>query len=521
MQRWLEKCNAVGEMMRCFAAAARYGDAWGHVLVDDQDNVAVEYVPNREVYPDWRHEQPGDGAFFFRKQDLTEEEAVDWLGQIPWVDAGKLDAAVRQSAGEVVEQEGDDPRGMPSKPRTVQVTEAWLRVPRKALTGTEDEEQPLQRVGVLAFLVGTTLVGTMENPGDCPYRRFVWQEKLNEVYGEGLPDMLWELQDAATGQLRALDDGAKILSGAILGVDDSVAVDFNDVREALTSGKVVRVRPGEDVRRLVTLLQMPVDLASMLSVLQKYIDLGDHFCPVQLTQSGQSQNPSNTAFELQQRLENAGKFLLSVVRNFALFASPLLEEMFVLALELEGEADRTALRDAHVRAKFEASYIQKFEQQKALLMLLSVLERHPDMARRVDMAKVLRMLVEGTSLKMDEIMRPEDDPALDAMAEAEQMRAQAEQALMDAQLAKAQAEQMRAQAHAQELESRIALNAARAQREQAAADVLTASIPREAARTANDIRRTVAIERNSRPTMPRVPDPGRAALLPGGSQIEG
>jgi regulator of protease activity HflC (stomatin/prohibitin superfamily) len=300
-----------------------------------------------------------------------------------------------------------------------------------------------------------------------------------------------------------------------------------DIRDAICQGKVFEVHNGADISKLFQLLQFKIDLAPILEAFRQFVDLGDHFCPIQLTQSGQQTDSSRTAFELQQRLDNAGKFVLSTVRNFARFCSDMLDAMFREWLATQPPEVQAQYATAHVRATFEANYLKRLETQKAIAFILSVTAEHPELAKRINWGKVAEIILQSASFKPEEILYPENDPALAARDAAEQAQAQAEQALVQAQLAKAQAELARAQAQANELESRIALNAAKAERESATVRTLDAGIQTDQARTANDIRRTVAEERaataeRSAPAAaagkarPATPEPGRAAMLPGG-----
>lgn len=532
LSRWLKRTDSVGELQRAFRHAARYGDAYTQVFwtrdARGREAYGIECVPNREAFQDWNAEQPADGAYFFRVRSVRPQQARELIGGIEWVDRDLLDAAIRKASNPATSENATAKDLLPSQPRKVEVAQAWSKVPASALAAwladtapdgataqpaTADDDAQ-EHVPVMAYMVGDELVGVLTDPGPCNVRRFVWREGVSRVHGDGMPDLLWEIQDSATGTLRALDNGAKLASGALLGVDDSVAVGFTDVRSAVSQGEVVRLRAGEDISKLVQMLQVKVDLNPMLAVLGRLIELGDDASPVQRVQSGQSA-PASTAYELQQRLENAGKFLLGVVRNFARCVNPHIDELFWLAAEQHPD-EAAELADATASASFEASYLRKIEAQKALLTILEACANSSLLARRVNWDRFAEMLVGSTSVSADDLLLPADDPSVAAQSESDAMRAQAERALLEAELAKARAT-------ANELASRLELNAAKADRERATVRVLDAGIVTDQARTASEVRRTVAQERAAAQpaarAVPRrisVPSPGRAAQVPGG-----
>ena len=543
----LERCDAVSEFLACFKDAARYGDAYGQYYRDGE-SFGVAHVPVRECFQDWSHVRIDAGSYFFRVQERRKHEASAILERFSFIVPALLKSALDKGAEKPLSETGGDGRDrLPAGRPDTTVVEAWASVPREAVAewlssvaasmadadadgaqpavppaaaGGGGDDDGTTRVKVVAYIVNDELVGVLPDAGACPYFRFVWERWPNRTYGRGLVEPLAELQDATTGSLRALDDGGKLATGAAIGHDSTDELGFTDIRDAIATGKVFPLPPGMDPAKMIHLLQLKVDLGPMLETFREFVGLGDLVSPVQLAQSGQGSNDARTFSELQLRLDNAGKYMLGVVRNFARFASEMLDGIWREILAAMEEQDRAGYAASRVKATFEASYLKRLELQKALLFVLDVAAKVPQFARRVNWDALVDLLLASTAIKSEEILYPADSPALAAADQAEAAKAQAEQLLAQAQLAKAQAEQARAQAQAQELETRAALNEARSLREQATAAVLEAGIETDRARTANEVRKTVAAERAAqspaRSAVPSVPDPGRAAAIPGG-----
>jgi len=553
----LEECEAVSELLEVYKEACRYGDGFGSFYLDG-DAWGIEHVPARECFPDWRRRDIGRGEYFFRVQERSRADALEMFEGISFVQQDKLRDAIAKGQGTPHLTVGDGREELPAGKPEVEVVEAWLKVSlqklaeyvtanekqiEEGLSGLIDGAEEWENlVPVLAWLVNGVLVGVLPGPGPCPYERFVWRTWPRRVDGRGLVEDLAEMQDALTGIVRSLDNGAKIASGMLLAMDDSIAVDFVDARDAVAQGKVVKVGAGMDVQKLIQAIQPTVTLQPILETLRTYIELADHISPVQLSQGGQGTPKHQTFSEFQLRLENAGKYILGVVRNFARFAGRLLNGIWTEMYELLPPEEQAELAHSRVRVTFEASYIRKMELQKAAMLVMNLAERNEEIKKRMNWTAIFDLVLQGTTIKAEEVLMKDDDPRIAQREEMERLAAEVQQN-------RDEAERLRAEAQAKELEARAILNQARADRELATSEVLEASIETDAeklkvdkARTASQIRQAVHQQRRDQQQAapadtsvpevsiplqpdsgaapvevgPSVPEPGRAAMLPGG-----
>jgi len=341
----LELTDSSGELARAWWHGAIYGESFTRLVeetVEGKDVFGVECVSPWECFRDPSHRELAAGRYFFRRRWLTAADLFD-LRDVGGYREDCIGAAVEAmgrsgEGGEAVAFEAEPQAWRRQKARAgeVEFTEAWLFAPRGAVEwfgvwwGGEGTHEGLpnggerlaleaaeeaDQVWVMVMLADGAPVGWMREPGPLPYRRAVWEDAVNEIDGFGVADGAALTQHVASGLVKAIENNAKIGASGLIAVERGAL--RTRIEDALGEGKVLEFASADgDLRRAVQQFTFADMTAPLSKTLDLFLHLGDLSTQMPRVYQGQEGERDATAYELQQRIGNAGKYLLSVVRHF-------------------------------------------------------------------------------------------------------------------------------------------------------------------------------------------------------------
>jgi hypothetical protein len=495
----LETCDAVTQFSRMWWQGAIFGESYSHrtlfparelslvrgrdgsVALDhvEREVPGVEWVSVWECYRDAERERVDDGRYFFRRRYVGAAELMELGGQDNYsVAAIKRVVAGRPSlsdTADVVSGATHDRlppalRSLVRRRGDIDLRECWVFAPKKLVARFEKlwardvaghlggsrvledvgELTPVEaaeQVRVLLMMADGEPIGFLSDPpARCTYTRAVWDEAADERGAEGICDAALASQHVLNGLVRSIENNTKLLSNLMLAVKDGALA--SRLEDAFEEGGILRFRTtGEDIRHVVQQLQFADVTGPAHRAFEMFLHLGDLSTAIPRIQQGQSGEGESTAYELQQRIAAAGKYLVSVVRRFNTHAQDAVEWI------VSEEVARLGLRmPVTARSDLFSAFQTYVRRMERVLGLFSLLAERPVYAARMKPDWWLRELAELHEIPYAAAFLTEREAAeaeaAAAQSEERQIELARQQAIVETERAKA--EKYRAEAAAAE-----------------------------------------------------------------------
>lgn len=231
---------------------------------------------------------------------------------------------------------------------------------------------------VSAILVGNYVIRAMVNPdptGRHDYYAASWEPVPGAFWGNALPEVLADCQDACNGAARALINNMAIGSGPQVAVDLSQRADKADYTE-MRPWKIWYFDAGSNptTRQGISFFQPSINAQELLGVYERFTRYADDITglPAYAYGSDQGAGAARTASGLNMLMNAASKTVKGVVRQIDMnVVEPVVTKLYV-SLMLDPAIPATAKGDAKVRALGSAALVHKEIQQNRILQLLGV-----------------------------------------------------------------------------------------------------------------------------------------------------
>ena len=292
---------------------------------------------------------------------------------------------------------------------------------------------PLRDYFVQAWIIGNYVIKVQMAPSPRkrhPYYITSFEKVPGTPVGNGLPDILTDVQEAGNATLRALINNMSIASGPQVVINDD-RLSSNEDGEDLYPWKrwhmVSDPMGGSASVPPVTFFQPSSNAQELLTVYQKFVDMADELSaiPKYLSGSGASGGAGRTASGLAMLMGNASKILQTVAANIDRdVLEPLLGALFDMVMLTDTSGLLTG--EEEVRVLGVSVAVQKETQRARQLEFLQT-TANPIDAQIVGpkgRAIILREVASTLGLPGEDIV-PSDDQ-LDAMQQQAKQAAQAQ-----------------------------------------------------------------------------------------------
>lgn len=303
--------------------------------------IGHDYVPIWQMYWDMEADKIEDGHGCFQRKLIDLFELASKKGEDWYIDTA-IDRVIEEwEQNQATKLDSLDPglRAVAQRKKTIDNREHWVRVPQKLIDKFEKEELELikkdketdidilmedQETGEEGYILVETANGKIirykSRPNSWqPYRKCIWEENLDQTDNPaaGPPDLMEHVQYIYTGLFRAFIDNKK-LSGNIReaikrkffqdpsqlkhmhpGIQIDISDDCTDARQAIVPLPMQDVGPG--ILEAIGLIYQLKDMVSM------------H--PEILQGSTIPKHKPDTAYEISQLMENAGRYVGQGIRN--------------------------------------------------------------------------------------------------------------------------------------------------------------------------------------------------------------
>jgi hypothetical protein len=286
---------------------------------------------------------------------------------------------------------------------------------------------PLRDYYVQAWLIGRYIIKVQLAPSPRrrhPYYVTSFEKVPGTPVGNGLPDILNDIQEAANATLRALINNLSISSGPQVVVnDDRLAPDEDG--EELYPWKRWHTQSdpmGNNASKPVDFFQPSSNAQELLGVYQRFVDMADELSaiPKYLSGAGTTSGAGRTASGLAMLMGNASKILQTVAANIDRdILDPLLSALYDMVMLTDQSGILTG--EEKVRVLGVSVAVQKETQRARQLEFLQITANPVDsqIVGPKGRAAILRNVASTIGLPGEEIVPSEETlEAMQKMAQA-------------------------------------------------------------------------------------------------------
>lgn len=400
-----------------------------------------ERVDPFRVYPAPGAESPQDG-YFIEHHTYSESEFYGLIGA-PGFDEEAIRAVLREceygglhdwlglNATDTPDTD-DVPDSLQRKVFNIDVLEYHGPVRGKYLLewGLKDERVTDREAlyEACVWLVGSWVIKAQINYdplGERPYFKSSYENIPGEFWGEGLPDILDDVQGVVNAAVRALCNNMAMASGPQVEVNiDRLApgADVTQVRPWM----VHQVQDSQfgTQGKAIDFFQPNSNVADLMAVIEKFYQFADDFSLVPRYMAGSDKvgGAGRTASGLSMLMEAANKGLKGVVANVdSHILSPMLTKLYNHNMMYAD--DPTIKGDAQVVARGAISLMRLESLQLRRNEFLNITANPFDLqiTGLPGRAEVLRAVAKGLELNTDDIVPPEEELQAN-MAQQQQMQ---------------------------------------------------------------------------------------------------
>lgn len=310
------------------------------------------------------------------------------------------------------------------------------------LTTVTDDDESGDDVEIMAEVAGEEVIRFARvDPGIRPFKTAVAEITLDDSVAWGIGDNLKDMAYIGIGLWRAFLDNARLQANVILATKRRMFADPGKADDPITPGWRLEVSEScDDARKAlaqVTIQDTTGGLINGMGINDKHIDRFS-MLPEILQGSVLPKQKPDTAYELSQLMENATRYVGSIVKNDDELTEDEIKDLYDYNMddpEVKGKGNYT------VYATGFATFQKKVVQLTVLKQLLVMSLADPELRKEIKNRAHLEVIYEDSELDPDDFLKSEKEKLIEQKAMAQ---IQAEAALG--------AQQQAAQAQAMQLE---------------------------------------------------------------------
>ena len=341
-------------------------------------------------------------------------------------------------------------RNLQERKRNMDAFEAWVRAPRTLVEDYESDqhmdvdgglnaEETGDEVEVLAQVANQEIVRFARvEAKDRPYRRSKWEDVLDRVDGIGVPDNLKGISAALNGMVRAFEDNKKLSANVILAIKRTLLEKPNQIDEIKPGCQLDISDMAEDVRQAVLPIVIPdvgETLMSGIAMMERWGDTAS-MIPQILQGYVLPKQKSDTAYELSQLLEQAGKYLGRGIRNLDEGnIEPEIRDIYIYNMQ-DPDVPQEKKANVKVHAGGFNSFQDRIMKAQKIRELLAMVVSSELLLGEVKVTPHLRVVYEAQDFDPDEFLLSDEEKNQRAEEQAEMEAKARVQALDDLQMQK-------------------------------------------------------------------------------------
>ena len=491
LQRQFENCEAGDEVSKMVDDCIGYGECWAHTyvtdltteryieiepgiydqVIDEESTKGVEHVTVWEMYRDMEALTPESGQYVIRRQKVSPYD-IKQLADKPNFIPAKIAQVIKDLPN------SDHPDGSNTTPdstnslppylrevtgrkKTIDRREFWALVPTskviafqakmEALMGMEnldgipdgelatDDQNQGDMVRCLCTTANGLIIQFVPDPGKLPYYRVEWEPDNDSPNGRGIPDNLEATQKTLNGMIRSYEDNTKLLANLMVAVQEDLF--HGDIEDVFEEGGIMRMKgedPSMDMSKAMKQFVFRDITGSLVKGIDMFLQFADMESHVPRAEQGQQSANPQTAFELQQRLERAGKYIGNAIRRFDKIIRWIVDDFHTYNMANPEIPDGKG--DFVVKALGFTSFQNRVIKLQKLMQMLTIILGSEELSQRAKLRWLLDEITKALDLDPDELWKSDEE--LQAQREAQEQSAAAQLQLAQTQLALAQMQAM-------------------------------------------------------------------------------
>lgn len=411
-------------------------------VVQAEDFLESEYIPTVENVSIWD---------IFPTPEAKSIDDCDWIIHRSFYSAQQLrslssqNGFIEDAIEEVIEtgegaDEGSDQSENPSRylkrrgdrVKEFEVLEMWGEIPAEDLEPYMDIPEGAKfNLSVCVTVCGGKVLRAVLNPfdGRIPFDLCYWERNPDSIWGDGIYFSIRDLQDLTNFAFAQVVE-AKALASNPMSVIDPQAFDEGEDVETVYPGKIMRLRPGNDVNsayRPVIIPDVSNGLVDLINMMERQADMASGQSAIGMGESSPYQTKTATGMSILQ--SNSNKLTAEVVRSVSNMISHNIQAIYHWIMA--DSPDSSLKGDYDCQSTGFMQYVSKEVHNTQLLNLLNVMNQNPDLRQHVHTNKLVSPIFRAFSLDPEGIvMTPEEKAMKDQ--ENQQMAQQAIMAEMEA-----------------------------------------------------------------------------------------
>ena len=180
----------------------------------------------------------------------------------------------------------------------------------------EIPENAHSNLSVCVTVCGDKVIRVVMNPfdGRIPYDFCYWERNPDSLWGDGIYFTIQDLQEITNFAFAQMIEG-KLLASNLMSVIDPQSFDEGEDLENVRPGKIIKVRPGNDVNaafRPVIIPDVTSGLDNLINMVERQADIASGQSAIGMGESSQYQTKTATGMSILQ--SNSNKLTAEVVR---------------------------------------------------------------------------------------------------------------------------------------------------------------------------------------------------------------
>lgn len=311
----------------------------------------------------------------------------------------------------------------------------------------EDAEESGDDVEIMGEIVDKDIVRHVRNnTGKRAHHMWVIEKNLDESTGTGIADNMEDVQSSLVGMVRAFEDNKKLSANVTTAVKKRFFSNANQLDDVIPGKQYDINDQCDDVRKAImpiTFADVGESLVSGISLMKQFSD-DVSMIPTIMQGFTLPKHQPDTAYEMRQLTENAGKYIGQAIRNNdEQFIEPEINDIYIYNMLYD--PDESCKVNCKVVANGFTSFQNKEIRGERMKMALGMFISNEILLPYVKVKPHLDVIYESMDEDPEKFIKSDEEREAEAQQQAE-MQAQAEQKAL------AMAQEQAAAQHAQEIE---------------------------------------------------------------------
>jgi hypothetical protein len=293
---------------------------------------AVEYVSVWDIFRDLSTDDLQEGIGLIRRRHTCAYDLRKKM-DAPFFIKANIEKVIREAKGKDIPEDTNTLtprlRTLKSQRNNIEELQFQGRVPvrfvedflsdsNNSVNGFTDLKSDGREVEILATMANDEIIRLVQRPpGQRTTYRVVWEDKLDYSEGTGVADNCADLHETIVEMWASYKKNMKLSSNVLLAAKDELL--SKDWKKVLEEGGILETELDVDdinqVLKQFIIQNVGESIINGLRLSERYLDEASMLPKLLQGETAEKKAP-DTAYEMNQLLQNAGKYLGQVIKNY-------------------------------------------------------------------------------------------------------------------------------------------------------------------------------------------------------------